>query len=167
MLGFQDFPQKNDNHLSLHFQALYYILKRPNFQETFRSRDLTFKRPFIPYSYIMTTTEIVNKFVEAIDTDLEYTLPELIQFLTVAYGNDVKPKKTKAIKTDKEPKIKKSKTADPEKVKRAPSAYNNFIKQKIIELKTEQPLTPAKELMGIAAKQWKDLSDEDKAIYKN
>lgn len=127
----------------------------------------------------MTTTEIINKFVESIDTDNEYTLAELMQLLHLAYGNDeigaIKPKKVKtdkAVKPVKEPKAKKTIKTDHSdddkvKVKRVPSAYNNFVKEKIVELKAEQPETPAKELMGLAAKLWKDLNDEEKATYKS
>ena len=48
-----------------------------------------------------------------------------------------------------------------------PSAYNNYVKQRIISLKQEQHDTPAKELLGIAAAEWKTLTDEEKAGYKS
>lgn len=41
------------------------------------------------------------------------------------------------------------------KEKRAPSEYNIFIKNALIRLKQENPETPAKELMGKAAAEWK------------
>jgi hypothetical protein len=130
------------------------------------------------------TTEIINEFVQEIDTEQEYTLNELKKILTDTY----KAKTAKPIKVVKqEPKIviiedtdsdddkprKRGRPTKPKldkngniKVKKAPTAYNIFVKQTIEALKKEQPETSAKELMGIAAAKWKALTDEEKANFK-
>lgn len=127
------------------------------------------------------TTEIINEFVQHIDTEQEYTLNELKKILTETY----KTKTAKPIK--QEPKIviiedtdsdddkprKRGRPTKPKldkngniKVKKAPTAYNIFVKQTIEALKKEQPETSAKELMGIAAAKWKALTNEEKANFK-
>lgn len=129
--------------------------------------------------------EIVTEFVNLIDNDKVYELKELKEMITNIYKtknskkkttaskavsessessdeNEDKPKKLgrpgKAAKTDKDGNVKE---------KRKPSAYNIFVKKTIEELKKEQPSTSAKELMGLAAMKWKDLSDEEKNAYKS
>lgn len=124
-----------------------------------------------------TTTEIIDKFVEDIDTDNEYTLNELVAKLSIAYGVDVNTaKKTKAKKdTEKDDKPrsrspKKDKKIDEpvdEKKKRAPSAYNLYVKDRVATLKMEMPDTPPKELLSVAAAEWKNLTDEEKAKFKS
>jgi hypothetical protein len=121
-----------------------------------------------------TTTEIVNEFVQLIDTEKEYSLKELKEKLTEVYKTKTAKtakktaKKTEASSSDDEEKPKKrgrpAKVSD--KPKRAPSAYNKFVKERIEKLKTERPEVAAKDLMRVAASEWKELSKEDQESYK-
>ncbi len=110
------------------------------------------------------TSGIVEEFIQKIDTEKEYDLKELKQILSDIYKSKTtgKPKATK--KTTK--KADKMQIDAPEKPKRAPTAYNLFIKQRIIALKDEQPDVPAKERLTVAASEWKSLSQEEKDQYK-
>jgi len=128
-------------------------------------------------------SEIITEFVNLIDNDKAYDLKELKQMITSIYktrnaiskqtvakihvnesssDDEDKPRKlgrpSKLVKTDKNGNIKE---------KRKPSAYNIFVKKTIEELKKDSPTTPAKELMGLAAMKWKELSDEEKNAYKS
>jgi hypothetical protein len=121
-----------------------------------------------------TTTEIVNEFVQLIDTEKEYSLKELKEKLTEVYKTKTAKtakktaKKTEASSSDDEEKPKKrgrpAKVSD--KPKRAPSAYNKFVKERIEKLKTERPEVAAKDLMRVAASEWKELSKEEQESYK-
>jgi hypothetical protein len=136
-----------------------------------------------------TTTEIVNDFCQAIDTDKEYSLKELKTILTDVYNSkNGKKSKAKSPKIPKAPspkpvsessdddedkpkkrgrpvKAKLDKDGNP-KVKKAPSAYNIYVKQTIETMKKDSPETPAKDLMAMAAGKWKALSDDEKAAFK-
>lgn len=128
------------------------------------------------------TAEIINEFVEQIDTDKEYVLKELKEILSSIYKTKtVKPKSSKQSKktiqvdsdSDEEKPKKRGRPAKVrldkdgnEKEKRTPSAYNIYVKQRIEALKMEQPDTPAKELMKMAASQWKLLDKDEKEQYK-
>ena len=135
-------------------------------------------------SQSMSITEIVNEFVSKISTEeKEMSLSELKNVLTECY-NKLKKKGSKKSKKAEEkaeekveekaeekveeekPKKKTKKVEEEKKAKRAPSAYNNYVKQRIIELKKEQGETSAKELMQMAAAEWKNLSEEEKGSYK-
>jgi hypothetical protein len=64
----------------------------------------------------------------------------------------------------KEPKLDKN---GAEKVKRKPSSYNNFVKERIEALKKEQTGTVvARVLMVIAASEWKNMTKDQKDAYK-
>ena len=132
------------------------------------------------------TANIVNEFVEQIDTEKEYELKELKQMLSDIYKAKTSPKKeAKKPKKDQQssdeanesdndkPKKRGRPTKGPkldkngnEKAKREPSAYNKYVKERISALKTEKPETPAKELMLIAASEWKQLTKEEQEQYK-
>jgi hypothetical protein len=127
------------------------------------------------------TTEIINEFVEQIDNDKVYDLKELKQILSDIYKTKTakpkkaakKPKAEQSSDDEEKPKKKGKSSKAPkldkdgnEKPKRAPSAYNNYMKIRIKALIQEQPGTIAQELLKIAAGEWKLLSDEDKAKYK-
>jgi|688.fasta_scaffold00159_24 hypothetical protein len=130
---------------------------------------------------ISQTTEIINEFVQLIENDKEYELKELKQMLADIY-------KTKTVKKKVQKTVSIQPTADSEesdeekpkkrgrpakvnnKPKRPASAYNNFVKERIMQLKIEQtgktePL-PAKELMKVAAGEWKTLTKEQQESYK-
>jgi hypothetical protein len=128
------------------------------------------------------TTEIINEFVELIDTNKDYTLKDLKQILSEVYNTKAGKNKKKA---DKPPKTIDTDSSDDEKpkkrgrpakvkfdkngdikVKKAPSAYNIYVKQTIEAMKKDNPDTPAKELMSIAANKWKSLTQEEKDAYK-
>ena len=99
------------------------------------------------------TAKIIDAFIQSVDTSNEYSLAELNKLLKEVYIT--KPKKINKKKEDEEP-----------KKKREPSAYNKFVKAKVQILKQENSEIPAKELMTMASKLWKELSDEQKAEYK-
>ena len=139
------------------------------------------------------TASIVNEFVEQINTEKEYDIKELKQILTDIYkAKTHSSKKTKKnniinIATPQSPPLspipnneedddkpkKRGRPTKPRKVdknenkkaKRQPSAYNKFVKQRILALKPEQPDTKAKELMMIAAGEWKNLTKEEQEQY--
>jgi hypothetical protein len=131
------------------------------------------------------TTEIINEFVEIIDTNKDYTLKDLKQILTEVYNTKAGKNKKKVDNADKAPKMTDTDSSDDEKpkkrgrpakvkldkngdikVKKTPSAYNIYVKQTIEAMKKENPDTPAKELMGLAANKWKLLTQEEKDSYK-
>ena len=130
------------------------------------------------------TADIVNEFVQLIDNDKEYDLKELKALLSDVYKTKTsKPKAPKVAKVAKTPKVPKSPDASsddendkpkkrgrPAKVstkpKREPSAYNKFVKERIEQLKADKTDTPAKDLMKMAAAEWKTLSKQDQEAYK-
>lgn len=134
------------------------------------------------------TSEIINEFVELIDTEKEYNLKDLKQILTEVYNTKAGAKNTKkAVKPvpvavvaeddvyssdDDKPKkrgrpakVKLDKDGNI-KVKKPPTAYNIYVKQTIEAMKKENPATTAKELMALAAGKWKTLSQDEKDSYK-
>ena len=120
-----------------------------------------------------TTTEIVNEFVQLIDTEKEYSLKELKEKLTEVYKTKTAKtakktmKNTEASSSDDEKPKKRGRPAKvSDKPKRAPSAYNKYVKERIEKLKSESPEVAAKDLMRVAASEWKELSKEDQESYK-
>lgn len=140
------------------------------------------------------TSEIIDEFVQLVDTDKAFDLKELKQILTEVYNTKIgkkKPAKAAPKAAPKAPKVvpvpdndtesdddnkpkrrgrppnkpKLDKDGNP-KAKKAPTAYNNFVKETIVQLKKDKPEIPAKELMGMAAASWKLLSQEEKDAYK-
>ena len=132
------------------------------------------------------TTEIINEFVELIDINKDYNLKDLKQILTEVYNTKVGKNKKKVEKAEKPVVlVADDETSDDDKpkkrgrpakvkldkdgnikVKKAPSAYNIYVKQAITALKKDHPEAVAKELMGLAASKWKELSQEEKDAYK-
>jgi len=130
------------------------------------------------------TVEIMNEFVEQIDNEKEYQLKEMKQILSDIYKTKTqkpkvtKPKEPKApVVSDSDDEDKPKKRGRPakskldkdgnEKVKRAPSAYNIYMAQRVKVLKTEQPETPGKDLFKIAAAEWRQLDKAEQEQYKN
>ena len=136
-----------------------------------------------------TTASIINEFVEQIDIEKEYELKELKQMLSDIYKAKTSPKKEakqpkkpkkdqqssdEADESDNDKPKKRGRPAKGpkldkngnEKAKREPSTYNKYVKERISALKTEKPETPAKELMLIAASEWKQLTKEEQEQYK-
>jgi len=92
----------------------------------------------------MTTSEIVNNFVEKVDKNKTYSLDELKKLLSEAYkGSSQKGKKS-------------SGGNNVPKEKKPPSAYNIFIKDEIQKIKQEDPNVDTRELMKMAAGRWKE-----------
>lgn len=130
------------------------------------------------------TAAIINEFYQLVDAEKVYDLKELKQILADVY-NTKNGKKTakkpaakkledtgssssddeKAKKRGRPTKAKLDKDGNP-KPKKAPSAYNNYVKVTISALKKENPETAGKELMGMAAAGWKLLTQEEKDSYK-
>lgn len=125
----------------------------------------------------MSTTEIINEFVSLVDTDKAYNLKELKDILSEVYKTKSTKKSTKkATKTeaidsgtdDEPPKQPKKKAAkkDDDKPKKPPSAYNNFIKSRIEQLKVERTDIAPRDLMKVAASDWKQLDKQQQESYK-
>ena len=124
----------------------------------------------------MTTTEIIDEFNTLINKDQDYTLAELKTILSDVYKAKtgkkvgkkvVKEEKPAKVTSDEEeseedkPKKKGRPTKGPkldkdgnEKKKRAPTAYNIFVKDKSAEMRKEHPEMSAKEAFTAAAALW-------------
>ena len=141
------------------------------------------------------TSEIMDEFVQLVDTDKVFDLKELKQILTDVYNTKVGKKTKKAAVPKKAPAVTKvakplqendtesdnddkpkrrgrppskpklDKDGNP-KAKKAPTAYNNYVKETILALKQSNPQVPARELMGMAAVRWKTLSKQEQESYK-
>jgi hypothetical protein len=129
------------------------------------------------------TKDIITEFCNLVEDDKEYNLNELKRILVDIYNtkngkkntvkqaalvvtpvdtdsDDDKPKKKgrpSKIKLDKDGNI---------KPKKAPTAYNNFVKQMMESLKKEHPDASAKEMMGMIGGKWKLLAKEEQETYK-
>ena len=120
----------------------------------------------------MTTFDIITEFNTLIDNDTEYTLKEMKTILTDIYNtkngkktykkkvqnsdDDEKDEDGKKKKTTKAPKLDKDGNVKP---KRAPTAYNLFVKERMGELKKENPELKGSELMKMAAGDWKNKEE--------
>jgi len=128
------------------------------------------------------TSEIVQAFVEIIDTDKNYALKDYKKIITDIFNNIETVKKTVQVVTEeieeisddddkpkrrgRPPNKKKLDKDGNEKVKRPPSLYNLFVQQKIKQLKSENN-GDTKDLMVTAASEWKQLTKEEKENFKN
>tara|TARA_B100001540_G_scaffold317666_1_gene352007 strand:+ start:5403 stop:5834 length:432 start_codon:yes stop_codon:yes gene_type:complete len=83
------------------------------------------------------TQQIIDKFVELIDVNKDYTCKELTNILSEAYKLVTKGnKKTKTTK--------------------APTKYNLFVKENISKLKMENPTLSRQELMKKVSELWQE-----------
>ena len=83
------------------------------------------------------TQQIIDKFVELIDVNKDYTCKELTNILSEAYKLVTKGnKKTKTTK--------------------APTKYNLFVKENISKLKMENPTLTRQELMKKVSELWQE-----------
>jgi hypothetical protein len=126
------------------------------------------------------TSEILQEFVDKIDTEKEFELKELKQILTEIYkAKNSKAKKTTTVYPSSEDSDddKPKKRGRPKKVnldkdgnikeKKPPTAYNNYVKQHLRMVKEQQPEgTPAKEVMKLVAADWKLLTKQEQEAYK-
>ena len=85
---------------------------------------------------------IVNDFITALETHDNISLSDMKKLLTKSY-NKINKKS-------------KKQEGGEEKPKRAPTAYNIFMKEKMSELKLADPTKKGKELMSEAASLWKE-----------
>ena len=119
----------------------------------------------------MSTSSFVSDFIEAIDRNKTYKLQELKNILVDVYKKNIEKQKVTVVSDDSDdekPKKKgrKPKPVDPTKEKKPPSAYNNFVKKMMEEIRKENPASAPRELMKIAGAKWKQLSDQEKIMYK-
>jgi hypothetical protein len=126
------------------------------------------------------TSEILQEFVDKIDTEKEFELKELKQILTEIYkAKNGKAKKVTTVcqSSDDSDDDKPKKRGRPKKVnlekdgnikeKKPPTAYNNYVKQHLRMVKEQQPEgTPAKEVMKLVAADWKLLTKQEQEAYK-
>ena len=137
-----------------------------------------FQENHSPFTRMTQTAEIINEFVQLIDNNKDYQLKELKQMLADIYKTKTckkkEPKVAVAKQTDKEEtdsdEEKPKKRGRPAKVnnkpKREPSAYNKYVKERMEQLKTQQPDVQAKDRMKIAGAEWKILTKEQQDAYK-
>jgi hypothetical protein len=126
------------------------------------------------------TQEIVTAFVEIIDIDKNYELKDYKRIISEIFNNIETNKKTsppviiedeesededKPKRRGRPPNKKKLDKNGNEKVKRPPSVYNIFVQHKIKELKILNN-QDTKDLMVIAAAEWKKLTKEEKDDFK-
>jgi hypothetical protein len=133
-------------------------------------------RKLSPFNRMTQTSEILNEFVNLIDNEKEYELKELKQMLTDVYKTKTAKKKSpKTVNTadndssddEDKPKKKRGRPAKvSDKPKREPSAYNKYVKERMEQIKTEQPDVAAKDRMKMAAADWKNLTKEQQEAYK-
>lgn len=88
------------------------------------------------------TNQVLNKFTESVNTDTDYNLKDLTKLLEGIYKEFYSTRKRGTSNTSE---------------KKAPSAYNLFIKSEIEKIKNEklQGVDP-KDYMKIAAQRWKE-----------
>lgn len=91
----------------------------------------------------ITTKKMLDTFVSNIDTTKEYSLEEVKKILTESYKSVKKTKKVKSEGAEK----------------RQPSKYNLFVKEQMIKIKLENPSKDNKEIMSMAASQWKEYKE--------
>jgi hypothetical protein len=90
----------------------------------------------------MTTKEILDTFVKAVDVEKTYTSAELVKIL----------------KSSAKGSVSKGENGEPvEKTKKAPSAYNLFVKDFMLNPENEK--IPPKDRMKAATVQWKQQKE--------
>ena len=117
------------------------------------------KRAMSPYQLFLADKTIQEKIKSTHPTA---TFGEKSKLLAEMWGKMPESEKTPYIQQAEQ-------IAPPKKKKRAPTAYNLFIKdparrQKLTE---SHPDTPQKDIMRLLAAEWKTLSDEQKKTYQD
>jgi hypothetical protein len=97
----------------------------------------------------MAVKQIIDRFINSIDMNNNYSTVELVKLLKEA----AKSNKTKSTNSSGEPKVKK-----------APSAYNLFIKEQMELLKTDG--CSPKERMQKATEKWNEMKNANKSVQK-
>lgn len=112
--------------------------------------------------------KIIEKFSSVIlENDTKLTISEMKKILGDVYKEVINNKSDNVSDEEGEKKRKRASKKNAEKPKKAPSAYNIFIKQKMLELKETDPSIPPKDLMKVASTYWSKLSDEEKKAIKD
>lgn len=101
------------------------------------------------------TEQIINDFTSNTDKSNEYSLKELVSILTASYKlvNASKSKKKQVAGSE----------GDEPVAKKAPSAYNLFVKNEISKIRAENKDVNPKDLMKIAAANWKIYKESNVA----
>lgn len=118
----------------------------------------------------MITKFVLKDFNEKINTKNDYSLEQLQTILDISYNkhvdeesddDDDQPKKRG--RPVNKPKL--DKNGEPKK-KREPTAYNNFIKIKIQEIKSSNSDVKYNKLLPMVAEIWNKMTDDEKKQYK-
>jgi hypothetical protein len=108
------------------------------------------------------TQQIMTTFTSKVDMEKEYTRSEMAKMLTEVF------KEMKEVEKGEKPKKKKVKKTEDgeEKKKRAPTAYNLFVKDTMGVVKEENPEMSRQDLMREVGRMWKekkgDVKEEEK-----
>ena len=104
------------------------------------------------------TQQIMTIFTSKVDIEKEYTRAELAKMLTEVY------KEMKEEEKGEKPKKKKVKKTEDgeEKKKRAPTAYNLFVKDTMGVVKEENPEMSRQDLMREVGRLWKEKKGDVK-----
>ena len=104
------------------------------------------------------TQQIMTTFNSKVDMEKEYTRIELAKMLTEVF------KEMKEVEKGEKPKKKKAKKTEEgeEKKKRAPTAYNLFVKDTMGVVKEENPEMSRQDLMREVGRLWKEKKGEEK-----
>ena len=105
-----------------------------------------------------TTQQIMTTFTSKVDMEKEYTRSELAKMLTEVF------KEMKEVEKGEKPKKKKAKKTEDgeEKKKRAPTAYNLFVKDTMRVVKEENPEMSRQDLMREVGRMWKEKKGDVK-----
>ena len=103
------------------------------------------------------TQQIMTIFTSKVDIEKEYTRAELAKMLTEVY------KEMKEEEKGEKPKKKKAKKTEDgeEKKKRAPTAYNLFVKDTMGVVKEENPEMSRQDLMREVGRMWKEKKGDE------
>ena len=106
----------------------------------------------------MTTTErILTTFTSKVDMEKEYTRSEMGKMLTEVFNE------MKEVEKGEKPKKKKVKKTEDgeEKKKRAPTAYNLFVKDTMGVVKEENPEMSRQDLMREVGRMWNEKKGDE------
>ena len=104
------------------------------------------------------TQQIMTIFTSKVDIEKEYTRVELAKMLTEVFNE------MKEVEKGEKPKKKKVKKTEDgeEKKKRAPTAYNLFVKDTMGVVKEENPEMSRQDLMREVGRLWKEKKGDVK-----
>ena len=104
----------------------------------------------------MTTTEqILTTFTSKVDMEKEYTRSELGKMLTEVF-KEIR----EGEKGEKKAKKKVKKEEGEEKKKREPTAYNLFVKERMLVVKEDNPEMSRQDLMREVGRMWRERKEE-------